>query len=261
MTNAIDEKYLLGENGIADLEKFISIATLFAFDLDGTLAPIVPEPSAIKIPDEIARVLYRLSQIASVIVITGRSKADAMLHLGFNPFMVAGNHGAEGLPGHESAEQGYRKRIAGWERELHLLLPDSRTNGIIIENKGASLSLHYRNSPDPDAAREMIASAIVSLSPGAKQIKGKNVENIVCDDAPDKGSALEFIIKHFGFSNALFAGDDETDEDVFRLNNSNIFTIRVGSSRNSSADYFLNEQSEIAEMIRMIIYNIEKQEL
>jgi trehalose 6-phosphate phosphatase len=96
--------YLFSDAGQAALRHFIDASTLFAFDLDGTLAPIVPEPEGILIPKGIWEGLIRLNRMAPVAIITGRGRADARRHLGFKPRFLVGNHGAEGLPGYKDQE-------------------------------------------------------------------------------------------------------------------------------------------------------------
>ena len=75
--------YLFSREGRGALRDFIDCSTLFAFDLDGTLAPLVVDPTRIKIPDEIVEPLIRLNRMAPVALITGRARADADPHLGF----------------------------------------------------------------------------------------------------------------------------------------------------------------------------------
>ncbi|MBV5340068.1 MAG: trehalose-phosphatase, partial [Deltaproteobacteria bacterium] len=90
--------YLFTAKGRDTLHAFVDPATLYTFDLDGTLAPIVSEPSGIAIPEEVRQCLIQLNRLAPVAVITGRARADALNHLGFTPRFLVGNHGAEGLP-------------------------------------------------------------------------------------------------------------------------------------------------------------------
>jgi trehalose 6-phosphate phosphatase len=250
--------YLFSDDGRAALHGFIDRKTLFAFDLDGTLAPIVADPSLIKVPDEVSAKLSRLSRLTSVAIVTGRARADARAHLGFNPGFLVGNHGAEGLPGHEEEEAGFIRLGGKWEEQLRLLLPDESRNGIIIETKGATLSLHYRNAPDPAMAQREILNAMHRLVPLPKRVSGKYVENIAPQEAPHKGEALSFIMHHLGCRRALFVGDDETDEDVFRLRDDAIFGIRVEMNPRSAARYFIRERDEIGVLLDEIIAAVEK---
>ena len=250
--------YLFSENGRAALRDFVDSKTLFAFDLDGTLASIVADPSLIKVPDELRAKLSRLNRLTTVAIVTGRARADARAHLGFNPGFLVGNHGAEGLPGHGEEEARFIRLASAWEEQLRLLLPDERSAGIFIENKGATLSLHYRKAPDPAMAQREILNAMHRLVPLPRRVSGKYVENLAPQEAPHKGEALSLIMHHLGCRRALFIGDDETDEDVFRLREDTIFGIRVEMNPRSAASYFIRERDEIGALLDEIIATLEK---
>ena len=245
--------YLLSTSGIAALRNFIDNRTLFAFDLDGTLAPIIADPANIAIPENVRIRLLALQQIAPVAVITGRSRADALKHLGFVPDFLAGNHGAEGLPGCEESEDGYVRLCCGWKKQLHELLPNGNATGIVLEDKGATLTLHYRNATNRELAHAEILQAISRLEPRPRSGSGIFVENIASQAAPHKGGALLCIMEHMGYSRALFVGDDATDEDVFRLDDARIMGICVGMKADSAAGYYLRDQSEIGVLLDRIM--------
>jgi len=245
--------YLFTSKGMAELNTFVEAATLFAFDLDGTLAPIVDDPAGIAIQDEVRQCLIQLNDITSVAVITGRSRADAMTHLGFMPRFLVGNHGAEGLPGEETAGQDFTGLCQEWKSQLESILPDMPARGIMLEAKGESIALHYRQAIDKIKAQVSILAAIACLTPPPRVVSGIYVENIAPQNAPDKGEALEALMAHMGCSRAVFVGDDVTDEDVFRLRNPAILGVRVGKNLKSTAGYYLQGQHEVDLLLREII--------
>ncbi|HEX5772954.1 MAG TPA: trehalose-phosphatase [Geomobilimonas sp.] len=253
MTSRTPMTYLFSDAGRAALRRFVDRATLFAFDLDGTLAPIVADPDRILIPQDTRERLMRLNRMAPVAIITGRARADARKHLGFNPRYLVGNHGAEGLPGGEKHEEEFCRQCKEWQDQLKILMPHASECGIFIENKGATLSLHYRNASDPDAANKTLVQAISQLKPPPRRIPGKYVENIVPYGAPHKGEALSQLMRQTGWSRALFVGDDATDEDVFSLMNDRILGVRVGCEGSSLAGYCLSDQREILDVLNEII--------
>lgn len=257
MTAAEPMNYLFSDVGRAELRGAIDGETLFAFDLDGTLAPIVSDPAAIMIPSGIKNGLLRLVRMAPVAVITGRARADALAHLGFPPRFLVGNHGAEGLPGAGATEREFVRLCRGWKAQLQALLPDLDRSGIFMEDKGATLSLHYRNAPDRELAQRKIVEAVSRLDPEPRRISGKFVENVVPGGALHKGEALLRIMEHLGCRRALFVGDDVTDEDVFRLRDDRIIGIRVGMSETSAARHFIHEQSEISLLLDEIMVILE----
>ncbi|MEN6375319.1 MAG: trehalose-phosphatase [Smithella sp.] len=252
MTTTDTTPYLFTDAGLAALHDFIDRSTLFAFDLDGTLAPIVAEPCNIQIPESILAELIILNKWASVAVITGRSRYDALFHLGFIPKYLVGNHGAEGLPGLEVEEEKFIRLAQTWEDQLHAMLTDADQLGLFIENKRATVSIHYRNWVGDDAIHSRLINVIEKLTPHPRRIGGKCVENLIPMNAPDKGFAMMHLMRCTASSKGFFVGDDKTDEDVFELPGDNIFTVRVGNESRTKARYFLQSQQEIPRLLREI---------
>lgn len=244
--------YLFGKAGLAALTNFIEPAALFAFDLDGTLAPIASDPQAIWIPDSVRKYFTRLAARSAVAVITGRSRSDALAHLGAAPRYLLGNHGVEGLPGWSSVENEFADTVNGWQDQLDVLLPLENRRGMTVENKGATLSIHYRQTQNRRTARAFIISALERLHPPPRRLEGKCVENLLPAGAPDKGAALALLMRREGFGKAFFIGDDETDENVFRLDREDIFTVRIGKTPGSRAKFHLRNQQEVARLLRML---------
>jgi trehalose 6-phosphate phosphatase len=244
--------YLFEEASLAELANFMDRPTLFAFDLDGTLAPIISEPGGIEIPAAVREEFIVLNKQATVAVITGRSRSDALKHLGILPSYLIGNHGVEGLPGWVERENEFIRMTKDWQSQLDVLLPADIRNGIAIENKGATISIHYRQTENPDAARALILHAAGRLIPQPRRIGGKYVENLLPAGAPDKGVALKVLMREAGFEKGFFAGDDETDEDVFGLADESIFTIRIGACTGSQARFYLRDQDQIPRLLHML---------
>lgn len=240
------------DTALKSLTDFINHRTLFAFDLDGTLAPIVTNPGDIVIPRNIREEFNILNMQATVAVITGRSRQDAMRYFDKQPRYLIGNHGADGLPGWESQEIEFSGIAANWQRQLNLLLNFDQAFGIKVENKGATLSIHYRQSDKPAVARKHITHAVKKLIPEPRIISGKYIENLLPKEAPDKGKALLSLMNHTGCVRGFFIGDDETDEDIFRLKNDTVFTVRVGKKHGSCASFFINDQQEMVRLIKII---------
>lgn len=253
MTPRQNLTYLFSDAGLDALRGFIDRTTIFAFDLDGTLAPIVADPSRIRVSRTIRKELAKLGEQTTVAVITGRSRTDAQAHLGMTPHFLIGNHGAEGLPGREVYEAEYLLLARKWEGHLRGLLASTNGAGIVIENKGATVSVHYRASCDQVAARSHVLSGIELLSPQPRIISGKCVEDLVPSTAPNKGDALLCLMRHLGYHKGFYMGDDKTDEDVFRLTGEQLFTVRVGTAGPSRAGYALRNQKEVPVLLKEII--------
>ncbi|MFO1286603.1 MAG: trehalose-phosphatase [Rubrivivax sp.] len=88
-------QHLFTPQGEAALAALLRRRPLFGFDFDGTLAPIVAEPAAARIPPSVTGRLRLLAELAPVAVISGRAIDDLRQRLGFEPRHVVGSHGAE----------------------------------------------------------------------------------------------------------------------------------------------------------------------
>jgi trehalose 6-phosphate phosphatase len=122
-----------------------------------------------------------------------------------------------------------------------------------IEDKIFSLAVHYRQSREKKKARAAILRAAAALGE-VRIIGGKQVVNILPDGAPHKGIALERERERLRCDTAIYVGDDETDEDVFALDQpGRLLTIRVGAKRASAATYYISRQTTIDELLRTLI--------
>ena len=85
-------------------------------------------------------------------------------------------------------------------------------------------------------------------------IGGTQVVNILPKGAPHKGIALERERDRLRCETAIYVGDDETDEDVFGLDQpGRLLTIRVGARAGSAASYFIRRQADVDELLRALI--------
>jgi trehalose 6-phosphate phosphatase len=193
-------------------------------DLDGTLAPIVRDPSTVRLADGAADALASLARrIAVVGVVTGRTATDARRLVGLRQLLVAGNHGVEWLePG--SDEPVAAPHLADVPGVLQLLLAHvPALPGIRIDDKGLSATVHYRNTPDPAAAREAVLAALsgaladgVGAQTGIELREGRMSVELRPAQAGDKGTAVATVAERFGLRGLVVLGDDLTDLDMFR---------------------------------------------
>lgn len=241
-------RHVLSRESKEILRRFLASKVLLAFDFDGTLAPIVGRPELARMPAGTRRLLRRLTSLYPCVALSGRSRADLRDKLaGSGIVHTIGNHGAEPWAGARTA----RRRVARWKTVLEGALASFQ--GVWIEDKGLSLTLHYRQSRQKARARTEILSA-VRLLPGIRLIGGKQAISIIPEDAPNKGTALLSMMAKLECDRALFVGDDKTDEDVFSLRHpSALLTIRVGNRRDSRAAYFLRNRKETDDLLRTLL--------
>jgi len=241
---------LFEEEGLRRLDALIRPGVLCAFDFDGTLAPLVDLPDKARLSDDMRSRLVALCAHAPVAVITGRSVSDIRKRLGFEPTYVVGNHGIEGMPGTSQGFDDFRETCRVWLRQLHALVSEP---GVDIEDKVYSLSVHYRNAPDPLDAEARLRPKLASLLPVPRIIDGIYLFNLLPMHAANKGLALERLIEACAAPGAIYVGDDVTDEDVFRLQRQNIMSIRIGHAANSAAGFFVPQRAEIVRLLDLII--------
>ena len=246
--------YLLTEKGKSDLEALLTGRSLYAFDFDGTLAKIVREHHAARLSRAIRFWLEELAKRAPTAIISGRSVEDLRSRVGTAVLHLVGNHGSEGPHTREEDMQQVRETSSGWLQLINGRFHDELTrSGVTVENKSYSLSFHYRTVDQRDEARVLISRIVAELSPPPRIVLGKSVVNVMPPTASHKGTALLEYMRRLDCSMALYVGDDETDEDVFALRDARILTVRVGKKNGSSARYFLKRQTELTEVLQLLV--------
>jgi trehalose 6-phosphate phosphatase len=172
-------------------------------DVDGTLAPIVARPELSEVPDETRADLRRLAERYRLVAcVSGRAGEDARRLVGVPGVRIVGNHGLELAPEAEALAH----RIAAFRDET----------GLPVEDKGLSLSYHYREAADEEAARsELETVARRAEAAGLVPRWGRKVLEIRPPVEADKGTAVRTLLAESGARRGLYAGDDATDLDAF----------------------------------------------
>jgi trehalose 6-phosphate phosphatase len=226
--------------GQAALAALARRPTLFAFDFDGTLAPIQARPADVRIAPDLAERLARLARRRPVAIVTGRQIADVRGRLGFTPTWIVGNHGAEDDADPDANSRAFAA-LEPLRTHLRAHARDLGRAGVTIEDKRQSLALHFRTAPDPVAAAALIEQLLADAAPALHVFGGKLVVNAVAADAPDKAAAVSRLLARAGLTSAFFAGDDLNDEPVFRAARADWLTVRVGCDSQPSAALFCLE--------------------
>lgn len=211
-------------------------------DLDGTLVAIQDRPHAVTASPELRALLSRLARAmnGAVALITGRTlgEADRILHGALD--YVAGVHGFEmQRGGHISRDDAELAPIADAAADLRAML-QAHTLPALVEDKRASLALHYRHAPEAGPELLRIAHEI-AVRHGLRVLQGKMVVELVAG-ARTKGDALAAFMSAPPFLGRLpiKLGDDLTDEDAFAAANAmGGFGVLVGDTRDTAAQYRL----------------------
>jgi len=222
-----------------------------AFDFDGTLAPIVSEPRAAYMTREVEDALRALVPLTQVVVLSGRSVDDLRERIPVEGVLLAGSHGSESPFVREELLATSREASRAWRQQLEAGL--GSLPGVLLEDKRFSLALHYRHTPQREAARQELLRRFAGLTPTPRLVAGKEVINLVLPELPHKGDALESFQKSLARPRSLYVGDDVTDEDVFTLQSSEVFKIRVGRSPRSGARHFVPRQRDIRRLLWALV--------
>lgn len=245
-------QHLLSNEGMAQLAATLRRQPLLAFDFDGTLAPIVPRPEDARISQGVAARLHKLAALLPLAVVSGRAVADVRGRLGFEPRYVLGNHGAEGLrwPGEDLQNEA----LAGLRECLNERREELAAAGVVVEDKGGSLALHYRLARDREQAVALLESLLQPPRPEWRVFGGKMVVNVAPASAPDKADAVMALAAHCGAECAVFAGDDVNDEPVFVAAPAHWLTVRIGRDDPSSrAMFFLDSHAEVGLLLQRML--------
>lgn len=217
---------------------------LAIFDYDGTLTPIVSNPHKAIMSQAVEERLEKLSKDWILYLVTGRAINDVSRILKPSQIKlftaIIGNHGIENPLVDNQVTLETTTPIL---KKVQDLLTD--IEGFELEAKGYSLTLHYRDASFPYQIEQLLNSRLSSSNLPIKLVGGKCVINVLPEGLPDKGDAVCSIMKANLGKKAIFLGDDTTDEDVFSLNDENLFGVHVGQANQTKAKYYFEEQQSI----------------
>lgn len=217
-------------------------------DLDGTLAAIVARPQDVRPDARRTHMLATLNQglEGRLAVVSGRTLADVDHILEGSVPRVAAVHGLVMRDGDGSV------REAAPHRTLPLAIREyrrfaARDPGLIVEEKGASVALHFRLAPSEAAAARLLARRLAAET-GLVLQEGDMVQELRTPGAAKGDSIREFMeTETFRGARPIFIGDDVTDEhgfaEVARLGG---IGVLVGVSRPTEAQYGLRSIDDVA---------------
>ena len=199
---------------IPDLRK-----SAILLDIDGTILDLAPAPQEVWVPPDLRQTLSRLHDLTggAVALVSGRALKD--IDVIFSPLQLPaiGGHGAElrAAPGRKPVRNA---TVLNTELRRKLASVTELGPGILAEDKGYSLALHYRLAPDKAEAVLAAVAAICAEAPAnsVDMLPGKMVIEIKRTGI-NKAMAVAELMTHAPFSerNPIFIGDDTTDEPVF----------------------------------------------
>jgi trehalose-phosphatase len=238
-------------------------------DFDGTLTPIVERPEDVILSDEVRRLLRSLVKHPryTVGIISGRALLDLMVRVDVTDIIYAGNHGMEiygkGLSFVEPMAEGMQSLLRVLHHALSVALKG--IEGVIVENKGLSLTVHYRMAEEKEHHRikdifEHVSGPLHAEG-GVRVTFGKKVYEVRPPVAWNKGKAVEWLVAAHGGDRSkgeswpIFLGDDLTDEDGFAaVKERQGLSVFVGDKAVASkADCYLPSPKEVGLFLRRLV--------
>lgn len=247
--------------------RIVSAEHLFLFlDYDGTLAPIADHPSKARLPARARRFLQQLARQpgSCVALVSGRRLSDLKAMVQLPGLLYIGNHGLElqgpklryAHPGAQ-ARRPLLKRMAQLLKKTLQPIPEAW-----VEDKGLTLSVHYRSVPPGRAPLvRNILHEVVKPYLEKSQVRiaaGKRVFEVRPAVRWTKGTVVHWLLaRHLAAGKKrtlpIYIGDDQTDEDAFKALGSEGLSIRVGRSEPSYAQYALSSPREVEKFLRRLL--------
>jgi trehalose 6-phosphate synthase/phosphatase len=205
-------------------------------DYDGTLREIEREPDQARPNDAVRKLLGALANCdLDVTVISGRRTDDLEAWFGEYPFGLIAEHGAFIRKPGQAQWQTMDSGVSyAWKDEILKLLKqfEAQTPGSFVEEKRTSVVWHYRKS-DPEFGEyksRQLASELAVLAANEPLVirHGDKIVEVVAAQI-SKGGAVKNIIDAGHYDLIVCAGDDQTDESMFKLDAANLMTIKVGA--------------------------------
>ena len=241
-------------------------------DVDGTISQTAPTPQEAIVSPLCHQYLSALcNQIALVAAISGRPVIEVRDMMNIDGMVYLGNHGLERWSGEQSEflkeAQNYFEVIKAAVEELTPLLS---IEGIIIQDKGITATIHYRLCREPLSAEKEILSAL-EKSPHAhilQIVQEKMAINILPPLNANKGTATSDLIQRYNLQGGIYLGDDITDINAFRAirtasRNSDFQGLAIGvtgqempQELEAEADFTLNGTKDVERFLKWISQTI-----
>jgi trehalose 6-phosphate phosphatase len=232
--------------------------TAVLLDIDGTLLDLAPTPREVWVPPGLAKTLSGLLQRTSgaLALVSGRSLNDIDLIFAPEQFPAVGGHGAEMRLSTDSEAVATHAPPMDKELKRRLAAIAKLSPGILLEDKGYSLALHYRLAPHAEKAIYEAVSLIRADLPNApiEVLPGKCVCEIK-HAGFNKASGVIELMKHEPFKGRrpIFIGDDVTDETVFAIMpDMNGLAFSVGRRAQGVAGHF-DEPSDVRAFLARLV--------
>lgn len=247
----------MGGGGLLGFLKSARTVWLF-LDYDGTLREIADRPQQAAPGRRLLALLRRIqnSPRLSCAIITGRPVESIRRMLPLEKIWFVGTHGLEICRGNGRPKTLVPVKRAGAAiQKICAKLLNHINSDFTLENKGASLSLHFRLADEKNIghAKKILHKLVSPYTKSAVLEKhvGKGVVE-VCPKGVHKGLGIDFLLKNTRPADAAVAiGDDRTDENMFRAVRNRGVSIVVGK-RKSAADLRFKNPAQVRNFLRKL---------
>nr|WP_218910142.1 trehalose-phosphatase [Nocardioides thalensis] len=248
MAGSVEFSSLEGEHRYAAVVRAAS-RTVVGLDFDGTLAPIVDDPTRAHIhPDASDTLVDLAAEVAAIAVITGRPARQALdlggleevgdaIQAAGKELFLFGQYGNERWSSGNRRIVGPRppRGLATFERDLPRVLRQAGAADAFVEDKGLAVAVHTRRLDDPEATFKELLEPMSQLAVrhGLVIEPGRNVIEVRSAGA-HKGMVVDRLAADLDAQGFVFAGDDLGDIEAFEavadLEKEGLATLRVCSA-------------------------------
>ncbi len=244
------------------LQQAPAVALFSVFD--GTLAPIVRHAARARLPLQTRKLLQQLAQRPRMFVgiVSGRSVAEVRRLVRLRRLGYIGIHGLEiawpKQPARSRVSAAHRARIKKVAADLEESLGDIR--GLWLENKSASVAVHFRNAAAHALPRiEREVRRVHRKAGGRLKLQsGKKILELLPAVGASKGTAVLRMLRELprrlgARPFPIYLGDDTTDESVFSALAGRSLCVRVGAGVNSAAPYSVPDAAGVRRFLRCLL--------
>lgn len=231
---------------------------LYGFDFDGTLVRLSADREAVALSRSMQEWLTELSKRVPCAIVSGRALDDLAPRVrGTVPHMI-GNHGIESPLTAPSTLSQAEAICRGWIQAAQEWIGTRPEHALDLEDKRYTLTYHYRSATDPVLAHRAAVDRLGTLKPSPRLTFGHACVNALPPDHAGKGAAAVALMKRLGQTGLFYIGDDGADEEVFALHDGLAVGIRVGKRAESRAQFYLDRQDEVEEVVRFLVHRLDR---
>jgi len=229
-------------------------------DVDGTISEIAPSPQEARVSPACREHLAALTgKVELVAAISGRPVLEVREMVGIERMVYIGNHGLErwhdGTVEFAPGAEDYAVKVLAALDELRDVLA---LEGLVFENKGVALAIHYRLCRDRERARQTILKRVETsaLANQFRILEGKMVVELRPPLDVDKGTAVKDLVERYRLRGGIYIGDDTSDINAFRAMHRKGFSSvcviadETPDDVSREADFSVNGVSDVARFLK-----------